>query len=199
MPEGQIGTEGEEGPGTDGGTGGGPGPSGKEIEVLAPPGAEADEARTGGCAEVIGFAREQLKTERIRAQSAEQAVQALQQRLGEVESALAQAREALDAAERRHQVDLMLIESGTVDLESSRLLTELALQRMSERDVALAVGELRRRKPFLFRSRAAGARGSAAMSPAAPAPDPAEQSAQEASRTGDRGALMRYLRARRGG
>ncbi len=184
MPEGEMGLEGGEV---------------SVGEALALPEASPEELPTGGCGEVIGFVQEQLKAERERAQQAEQAAQALRDRLSEAESALAQAREALDAAERRHQIDLLLIESETVDLESARLLTELALGQMPERDVATAVGELRRRKPFLFRSRRGGAMAGAAMSAAATAGDPAEEAAEEAARTGDRGALLRYLRARRGG
>lgn len=197
MPEGEIGAGSEEGggKGEEGGSG-----------VLTLPGGESgaldasspDDLPTGTYAEVLAFMREEWRAERERAERAEREMLDLRERLASAEAALAEARAAIDEAERRHQIDLRLIESETVDLESSRLLTELALREMPEADVALAVRDLRRRKPFLFRTRRAIAEGGAAMSPAAATEDPAFRAAQEASRNGDRGALLRYLRARRG-
>lgn len=124
----------------------------------------------------------------------------LEARVAELQTELAQAREALDAAERRHQVDLLLIEAEAIDLESARLLTELAINQSRSTDLRGAVGDLRRRKPFLFRARHAGAasRASATLGPALPPADPADEAAQEAASTGDRAALLRYLRAKRG-
>ncbi|MBL8745920.1 MAG: hypothetical protein JNK58_06135 [Phycisphaerae bacterium] len=201
MPEGQIGAEGEGGSGK-GGDGGVLGPGSGVVagaEVIAEAGVSPEEYPAGGCGEVIDFMREQWLADRGRAQRVEQEAESLRARLNESESALAAAREALDAAERRHRIDLLLIESETVDLESARLLTEMAASQMPDRDVAAVVGELKRRKPFLFRGRRSGVMTGAAMSPASSPGDPAEQAAEEAVRTGDRGALLRYLRARRGG
>jgi len=126
--------------------------------------------------------------------------QFLEVRVAELQTELAQAREALDAAERRHQVDLLLIEAEAIDLESARLLTELAINQSRSTDLRGAVGDLRRRKPFLFRARHAGvaSRASATLGPASPPTDPADEAAQEAASTGDRTALLRYLRAKRG-
>lgn len=166
MPEGDMGFDGDGGGGKDDGGGGGIG----GVEAITIPGASPDDlpggGATGACGEVVRFVQQQWQAERDRAQQAEQSAGELRSRLQEAESALALAREALDAAERRHQIDLLLIEQETVDLESSRLLTELALTQMPERDVAMAVGDLRRRKPFLFRSRRRVGAG-AAMSAAA--------------------------------
>jgi hypothetical protein len=126
--------------------------------------------------------------------------QFLEARVAELQTELSQAREALDAAERRHQVDLLLIEAEAIDLESARLLTELAINQSRSTDLRGAVGDLRRRKPFLFRARHAGvaSRASATLGPASPPTDPADEAAQEAASTGDRTALLRYLRAKRG-
>lgn len=127
--------------------------------------------------------------------------QFLEARVAELQTELAQAREALDAAERRHQVDLLLIEAEAIDLESARLLTELAINQSRSTDLRGAVGDLRRRKPFLFRARhasSAGSRASATLGPASPPADPADDAAHEAATTGDRSALLRYLRAKRG-
>lgn len=112
-----------------------------------------------------------------------------------LESQLATAREALDAAERRHAIDMALVDADAIDLESARLLTEMAVAQMDEKDVALAVSDLRRRKPFLFRERSQmtlGAAMGAAVGPASPA-----DAARDEAKSGDRRALLKYLRARR--
>lgn len=127
----------------------------------------------------------------------------LESRVAELIETLAQTREALDHAERRHQIDLALIQADAIDLETARLLTEHAVTQMSDRDVARAVRDLKQRKPFLFRASAPGAGGrvpTGAMGARA-ASGPSAQlraSANEAAVSGDRAALLRYLRARRG-
>jgi hypothetical protein len=103
---------------------------------------------------------------------------ALQSRIDDLERTLTEARASLDAVERRHAIDLALLEADAADLESARLLTEVAVAAMPARDIKAAVADLRARKPFLFRS-------------------DADSAADEAARTGDRRALLRYLRARR--
>lgn len=194
MPEDQIGAGGEDGSGK-GESGGENTPTAPAPEALSLAASSPDDLPTGTCGEIIAMLREHWRLEHERADRAEQEARSQRERVVQTESALAQARAALDEAERRHRIDLALIESETVDLESSRLLTELALRQMPEADVALAVRELKRKKPFLFRGRAHSP--SAAMSPSAPHDDPALRAAAEASRDGGRGALLRYLRARR--
>lgn len=119
----------------------------------------------------------------------------LERQLAERTAELAQAREALDAAERRRTIAEHLAQSDAIDLEAAALLTELAVASMPEPDVAAAVADLRRRKPFLFRTPAR----STAMSPEprATAPDPLADAADAARTTGDRRALLDYLRLRR--
>lgn len=141
---------------------------------------------------------------RRKAQEAEALAQQLRERLAVVSEELAACREALDACERRHNTDLALLEAGAVDLETARLLTEAAVERMSGADVATAVADLRRSKPFLFRrAREPGAAqrdalaGMAASSVASPAGDEASAALEAAALTGDRAALLRYLRLRR--
>jgi hypothetical protein len=147
-------------------------------------------------AEIIRVLREQWRVERARAEAAEQAARALDAKVREVEASLAAAREALDSVERRHRIDLALLEEDAVDLETARLLTEAAVSRMPERDIAAILADLRRTKPFLFRGRPRAA--GAAMAPAGAPSDPLEDLASDAARSGDRGSLLRYLRARRG-
>ena len=68
---------------------------------------------------------------------------------------------------------------------------------MDEPDVRLAVEDLRRHKPYLFRHASPDEAG--AMSPRRELDghDPAEHAAEEAARTGDRRDLLRYLRMKR--
>lgn len=203
---------GEDG-GVGGKEGGGDGPltgAPAEIQPLALP-PSADALAGGSAAAVIQMLQVELGRERDRAQRAEaEAAQAKAllataqaeagesaRRLAEAEASLAQAREALDAAERRHQIDLLLIESEAIDLEAARLLTELSVSQMESKDAASAVADLKRRKPYLFRRMATRTPAGAAMSAAAGEGWPLEEAAA-AARSGDRGALLRYLRARRG-
>lgn len=114
---------------------------------------------------------------------------------------LSQSREALDHAEKRHQIDALLTEADTIDIESTRLLTELAVQQMPGKEVREVIADLRRRKPMLFRAKRTSTSAPGPMSPTsrtAPGEADLEDAAEEAALTGDRNALLRYLRARRG-
>ena len=127
----------------------------------------------------------------------------LEAKVEALERTLEGAREALDASERRREIDLALASADAVDLETARLLTEVAVASMEAPDVAAVVSDLRRRKPFLFRADAdprGGSPGaSAAMSAGAPTGAPGlEDEAERAARSGDRASVLRYLRARRG-
>lgn len=119
----------------------------------------------------------------------------LEQQLTGLTAELAQAREALDAAERRHAIERELIRAKAIDLETAALLTEAAIQNMDDADVAHAVAELRRAKPFLFRNAPAGSAATAAIDDGNGELTRAADAARE---TGDRRALIRYLRLRRG-
>ncbi|MEZ6242774.1 MAG: hypothetical protein R3B57_06995 [Phycisphaerales bacterium] len=130
----------------------------------------------------------------------------LEARVAQLESELAAAHEALDASERRREIEQRLGEADAIDVETARLLTEAAVESMDAPDVALAVEDLRRRKPFLF----AGGNGSVASARSATALSPAgaftgetgrealRELAEDARASGDRRALLQYLRKRRG-
>lgn len=137
---------------------------------------------------------------RKRAQEAEARALELAARIGELEQLVQHTRQALDAVERRHRIDQALLEADAIDLESARLLTELALGQMEAPDEAAAVAELRGRKPFLFRARPART-GSYAMSGRTRQATAGSllEAAAEAGRSGDRRAVLRYLEARRNG
>ncbi len=116
-------------------------------------------------------------------------------KLAETESLLAQAREALDASERKRQIERELLQESAIDLETASMLTEAAVAGMAKADVRAAIADLRKRKPFLFR--AAPPRTSSVMGGHSPA-DPLADAAAAARDTGDRRALLKYLRLRRG-
>lgn len=164
---------------------------------------EAGDEREGAPGPEAGRGRQVPLTEAIRqrrrAQEAESRLTELGDRVCELERDLASAREALDASERSRRIDAALIEADAVDLETARLLTEMAVSQMDEPDVALAVEDLRRKKGFLFRRRASAAGGSSPAVFASPGRDRAVVAAREAAGSGDRAALLAYLRARRNG
>lgn len=156
-----------------GGPGPGPGPDGE-----APP------------------APGELTRWRQRALSAEARLEEAFSKLGEVEKALDEARLALDRTELKHRIERELAEAEAIDLETASMLTEAAVSRMETPDVSAAVGELRRRKPWLFRP---GWEREGSMSATASGDGGASEAlAEEAARTGDRRTLLRYLRSRRG-
>lgn len=139
---------------------------------------------------------------KARSEDAEKEVERLTVRLAEVERELAESVSQLDSAEMKRQIDRELFESDALDLEACCLLTEAAVSQMDEPDVGEAVRDLRKRKPYLFHSHggsgyAAGS-GRATMLPAAHAGDGLDEMASSARASGDRAALLRYLRQRRG-
>ena len=134
---------------------------------------------------------------RKRAQAAEQQLEALHEELNAAEAKLSEADQTITGLERRQKVDSLLAEADAIDLETARLLTEQAVSMMDEADIELAVKDLRRHKPYLFRRRQAQAPSAMAPSIELAGLDPAEQAAEQASRSGDRRDLLRYLRLRR--
>lgn len=134
---------------------------------------------------------------RSRAEAAEDQLRELETKLVEVEKQLGQTRSSLDAAERRRQIERELVQADAIDLESATLLTEAAIGAMNAPDVALAVKDLRKRKPFLFRG--ASPRAPAMAGAPRGAPDDLGRAADEARTVGDRAALLRYLRLKRAG
>ena len=127
---------------------------------------------------------------------------AMLERIAELERELASTRERLGEAERRGEIDRLLLESGAVDLEIGRVMTEQLIREMRLDDAAEAVEALRRSKPLLFeRPRGAAGIASSVMTRAtenAGAGPSLESLAAEAAESGGRRELARYLRARRG-
>ena len=113
----------------------------------------------------------------------------------QLERQLAEAQQTITSLERRQKIDALLSESDAVDLEAARLLTELSVSQMDQPDVAAAVRELRRSRPYLFRHRSAPT-DSAMGARVEPISDDA-LAAERAAATGDRRDLLNYLRLRR--
>ena len=132
-----------------------------------------------------------------RAQTAEAKLTELQEQLAQVETTLSQTREAIDATERKYETERALTRAGAIDLETALLLTEAAVCDMPEADVQAAVAELKKRKPFLFKQ----TRSASAMSSAIDHNESSvvDQAAGDARVTGDRKALLKYLRIKRTG
>jgi vacuolar-type H+-ATPase subunit I/STV1 len=134
---------------------------------------------------------------RKRAQQAEQQLAALQSRLDATREQYEQAEQALTTLERKQRIDALLTEADAIDLDAARLLTEVAVQSMDEPDVAEAVADLRRHKPFLFHAEPDTPGGLALAPRDLGEEDPLAQAAELAQHSGDRRDLLRYLRLRR--
>ncbi len=140
-----------------------------------------------------------------RATAAEEELEAARARITELESELGNANDAVKQVERRSAIDLELTSAKAVDLETARLLTEVAIGQMDAPDVSVAVRDLCDRKPFLFACKSHGVHvGGVSMGPGGPggqgasSGDELESMASKAKVSGDRSELLRYLRVRRG-
>ena len=135
---------------------------------------------------------------RKRAQAAEKILEDFKVELAEKDEALHKQQQTIADLQRQRSIDELLVDSETIDLETTRLLTEMALSEMAEPDVEQAVAQLRKRKPFLFRSTARAT----ALSPKAENNQTSlarsmDRAAADAHSSGNRTALLRYLRLRR--
>ncbi len=134
---------------------------------------------------------------RKRAQAAEQQIGELNGRLEQLQTQLGEAQQTVSHLERRQHIDGLLADADTIDLEAARLLTERTIEQMDEPDVKLAIEDLRRTKPYLFRHHAAESSGAMAARDRAAAGAGVQQAAERAVSTGDRRDLLDYLRLRR--
>ncbi len=134
---------------------------------------------------------------RKRAQVAEQALAGLRSELEQAQARYEQAEQTIGSLERKQRMDELLTEADAIDLEAARLLTEAAVQAMDEPDLAEAVADLRRHKPYLFREEAIVPGGLALAPRIEGLDDPLAQAAEQAQHSGDRRDLLRYLRLRR--
>jgi hypothetical protein len=101
--------------------------------------------------------------------------------------------------ERRGAIERGLAQAGAIDTESLALLVESRLEGDDDATPQRVIAQLQRERPALFRASSARA---SAMSPSHPsqgAPGRAvvDRAHDDARATGDRRALMKYLRLRR--
>ncbi len=143
----------------------------------------------------------EAKKYRKRAQAAEKILQDMKQELSSKDALLKEHEKTIEAMERSHRIDELLLEADTIDLEAARLLTELSVSEMEDDDVELAVEDLRRSKPYLFhrRSRHAGVLSPHSGSNGSSQSDSLNHAIAEAGATGSRADLLRYLRLKRQG
>ncbi len=131
---------------------------------------------------------------RKRAQTAERELEQLQQEQSRLQNDLQISRETIEYLERRQRVDQSLQQAEAIDLETARLLTEIAIADLDEPDIELAVEELKREKPFLFRR---GTRSHNMSARPQAVPTEVSTAAEQAKATGHRRDLLHYLRLRR--
>lgn len=127
----------------------------------------------------------------------------LQSQLAQACAELEAARAELALGARRREIEALLIEAETIDLEAGTTLALAALRQDPQADAGAIVARLRQTKPYLFRAPAAGGlRRAAVMAPASVEPSRGgggglEDLYQQAQGTGDRADLLRYMRAKR--
>ncbi len=140
---------------------------------------------------------------KARAQEAEEKLAACEARIVELEGELVSANESVVLTQRRGEIERELTAARTVDLETACLLTEATIGEMDDPDVAIAVRELKARKPYLFQCQTHGKSGVGVMSAHSSGGGDGlgniSNIASSARSSGDRNELLRYLRARRGG
>lgn len=119
-------------------------------------------------------------------------VAALEAKIGEIQNLLQQAIRDWTSADQARKLEQELNAAGAVDIPTASALLGPAINAGAQ--IAEAVSGLKQSKPFLFRRAQAGG----TMGPATKR-DPLTQLAEQAVATGDKRALLDYLRARRGG
>jgi hypothetical protein len=117
---------------------------------------------------------------------------------------LADARAQLDTLTQTHALDAILADSGAIDAETVRALINARTNTNGANDPGAVITDLKRAKPFLFAhdapTRAPFARSAMTQAPAhhTPSFDDLDAALELAATSGDRAALLRYLRLRRG-
>lgn len=124
-------------------------------------------------------------------------IEELEAKVAELEAALAASRAEAAGAALRTEIEHELVSAGAIDLEITVPLVERIVEEMGEPDVGKAVREVRTNKGFLFRS-PGGVKSESMAGEAARGGVGLEDLASDARSSGDRGDLLRYLRARRG-
>jgi hypothetical protein len=141
---------------------------------------------------------------RARAIAAEEGLKQAQAALQQLQTQFDDHKSQTAAGERRRQINAAATQAHSVDVDLVVMLAEAQLAQTPDADIARVVADLKRSKPFLFAATDPAARpptstaAGAAASTAAPTNDTLTRKAEEARASGDRRALLGYLRARRG-
>ncbi len=120
---------------------------------------------------------------------------ALASRLASVEAAADDLRRMLERSERERAIDRELLASGVIDLDAARALVEEGAADGAT--IVEAVARLRERRPLLFTARARALRATSLPASDTPPAGPLAEAAEAARESGDRRALLDYLRLRR--
>lgn len=181
-----------------------------ETRTSGTGGGAAGESGDGEEINPSGAARPPVSPEnqwRARAIAAEESLKQAQAALQQLQSQFDEHKSQAAAGERQRQINAAATQENAVDAELVTMLVEAQLAQMPDADVARVVAEIKHGRPFLFAAVDASATRSAsavstAAGAAASAPANAREAltrkADEARATGDRRALLGYLRARRG-
>ena len=141
-----------------------------------------------------------------RLEETEAEIERLLARIAALEAELEAAVGASASIERAHAIERAAVDAGAVDVETVALLVSSAMEAGEAGSASEAVSALASSKPFLFTAAPAPPPGNSsfAAAPSSPrggsspgAAPPLALAAEEAGRTGDRAALLRYLRLRR--
>jgi len=157
----------------------------------------------GGGGTIGAEERQDVRDAALQEESGDQAstVDDLREQLELAQARIEELEKMMASESARYELERLLEGAGAIDLETALVLAE---RMLAEGGVAPAeaVARLVKTKAYLFRSPGAPAgvrSGASALSgEPARAADSLEALAAEASQTGDRRAVLRYLRRRRG-
>jgi|GEM_PF-6343982 len=136
---------------------------------------------------------------RSRAISAENNLRQTREQLAALQSQIDEHKARIAATQRRADIETLARQAKAVDINVVAALVEHTLASQPDAEVSRVIADLKRTAPFLFAS-ASITSSSAAGAPIAPRDARAEalaQKADEARASGDKRALLSYLRARR--
>ena len=126
----------------------------------------------------------------------DEAIDELEEQLDIAQSRIEELERQLSAESARSDLERQLVEAGAVDLETAMVLAERKLAE-GGMGVAETVESLKNTKGFLFRRPVSVSGASALAGTPMRSRDSLEDLARQAQETGDRRAVLRYLRKRR--
>lgn len=143
--------------------------------------------------------QDRAKAAEARAEGLEERVSVLEAELAAAVGEASAAHELVGVEQRRGETDRRLRDAGVVDVPTAMLLIDIENAGGGSLDVGAAVRALRESKPYLFHKPGRERSQPSAMSVSVGARPLVDLGslAEEARESGDRTALLRYLRGRR--